>query len=187
MRALVRSGYAEDEIGERYRMTATDVRNHIAAVDFMEKTYFPITKDPTDPNHRSKFSYFLEFFKNGRLRDHAETIADLPERFARWVRDERIDTGARVRRLAKVLESQRATRLLEISGFEAAEECLAKENPREQELYSLIEQARSRLEEMTVNEMLELRESKERQDVLRALRDAAASRLSVASRIKKKP
>jgi len=186
MRALVRGGYAEDEIGERYRMTATDVRNHIAAVEFMEKTYFPMTADPADPNHRSKFSYFLEFFKNGRLRDHAEAIPDLPERFARWVRDERIDTGARVRRLAKILESQQATRLLEVAGFEAAEECLARENPREQELYSLIEQARARLEAMTVNEMMELRESKERQELLAALRDAAATRLSIASRIRKK-
>jgi hypothetical protein len=186
MRALVRNGYSEDEIGERYRMTGTDVRNHISAVDFMEKTYFPITKDPADPNHRSKFSYFLEFFKNGRLRDHAEAIPDLPERFARWVRDERIDTGARVRRLAKILESEQATRLLEISGFQAAEECLAKENPHEQELYALMEQARARLEGMTVNEMMELRESPERLQLLAALRDAAGERLSIAARIKKK-
>ncbi len=186
MRALVHSGYSEEEIGERYRMTSTDVRNHISAVDFMEKTYFPMTADPTDPNHRSKFSYFLEFFKNGRLRDHSEAIPDLPERFARWVRDERIDTGARVRKLARILNSQQATRVLDVVGFEAAEECLAKENPREQELYSLIEQARSRLEGMTVNEMLELRESKERQELLAALRDEAATRLSIASRIKKK-
>ncbi len=186
MRALVRSGYSEDEIGERYRMTSTDVRNHISAVDFMEKTYFPMTADPTDPNHRSKFSYFLEFFKNGRLRDHSEAMPDLPERFARWVRDERIDTGARVRKLARILNSQQATRVLDVVGFEAAEECLAKENPREQELYSLIEQARSRLEGMTVNEMLELRDSKERQELLAALRDEAATRLSIASRIKKK-
>jgi hypothetical protein len=84
------------------------------------------------------------------------------------------------------LESQQATLLLEVAGFEAAEECLAKENPREQELYSVIEQARARLEEMTVNEMMELRESKERKELLAALRDAAAARLSIVSQIKKK-
>lgn len=186
MRALVRGGYSEEEIGERYRMSSTDVRNHIAAVDFMEKTYFPITADPADPNHRSKFSYFLEFFKNGRLRDHADSIPELPQRFARWVRDERIDTGARVRRLAKILESEQATRLLDVVGFEAAEECLAKEDPREQELYSLIEQTRSRLEGMTVNEMLELRESPERQELLAALKEAATTRLAIASKMRRK-
>ncbi len=186
MRALVSNGYAEEEIGERYRMTSTDVRNHISAVDFMEKTYFPMTADPSDPNHRSKFSYFLEFFKNGKLRDHCESTPDLPERFAKWVRDERIDTGARVRRLAKILESQQAARMLDVVGFEAAEECLAKENPKEQELYLVIEQARSRLGRMTVDEMLELKESEERQQLLTALRDEIVGRLSIAARIRDK-
>lgn len=186
MRALVRGGFSEEEIGERYRMTSTEVRQHISAVEFMEKTYFPMTEDPTDPNHRSKFSYFLEFFKNGRLRAHVEEKPDLPTRFAKWVLDGRIDTGARVRRLPKILESADATRLLEISGFSAAEERLARENPREQELYSLIDQCRARLKDLTVNEMLELRDSAERQELLAALASEVESKLSVAKRISKK-
>ena len=169
MRALVCNGYSENEVSERYRMTSTDVRNHIAAVDFMETTYFPITSDPTDPNHRSKFSYFLEFFKNGRLRDHSQAMPDLHERFAKWVRDERIDTGARVRKLAKILDSARATLLLDAVGFQAAEECLARENPREQELYTMVEQTRARLEAMNVSEIIELAGSPERQQLLSAL------------------
>jgi len=186
MRALVGSGFGEEEIGDRYRMTSSEVRHHITAVEFMDRTYFPMTADPTDPNHRSKFSYFLEFFKSGPLRHQCDLKPDLAQRFAQWVRDERIDTGVAVRRLPKILNSEQATRLLEVVGFEAAEKCLASENPREQELYSLLEQARLRLESMTVNEMLELRDSAERQQLMGALRDEVAAKLAVASRIQKK-
>jgi hypothetical protein len=99
----------------------------------MDRLYFPITSDPTDPEHRAKFSYFFEFYKNGRIQAHAESMPDLPERFARWVRGDRIDTGPRVRRLQRILYSKEATRLPDVIGFEAAEEYLAKQHPEEQE------------------------------------------------------
>ena len=74
-----------------------------------------------------------------------------------------------MRRLPKLLDSAEATRLLEVIGFDAAEEYLAKQNPEEQELYALIERARNRLESMTVTELVELGDSQERQEILRAL------------------
>jgi hypothetical protein len=40
-------------------MEARDVRQQLAAIDFMDSQYFPITDNPTDPEHRTKFSYFL--------------------------------------------------------------------------------------------------------------------------------
>src|SRR5882762_7341903 len=82
MRALVKSGLIEAEVAERYRMTTNDVRQHIEAANLMDRLYFPITKDPTDAGHRSKYSYFLEFAKNGRIQRHREAMPDLPERFA---------------------------------------------------------------------------------------------------------
>lgn len=169
MRALVAGGLIEEEVAERYRITGREVRQQIAAVEMMDALYFPITPDPTEPEHRSKFSYFLEFFKNGRVNAYCESMPDLPTRFARWVRDGHINTGARVRRLAKVLASQEATRLLDGVGFDAAEEYLEKQQPSAQELYALIERARSRLAEMTVTELMELSESTERQQILRSL------------------
>lgn len=184
MRALVDGGLIEDEVAERYRMTAREVRQQLAAVEQMDRLYFPITSDPTDPEHRTKFSYFLEFNKIGRIQAHCDTSADLPERFARWVRDGRIDTGARVRRLPKMLDSAEATRLLEVIGFDAAEEYLAKQNPEEQELYALIERARSRLESMTVTELVELGDSDERQEILRALQ-REVGRVFTLARVRK--
>ncbi|PBC10009.1 hypothetical protein [Mesorhizobium sp. WSM3859] len=169
MRALVKAGLIEAEVAERYRMTASEVRQQIEAANFMDRMYFPITADPADPEHRSKFSYFLEFTKNGRIQSHSDKIADLPERFARWVRDERINTGMRVRRLPKILDVPEATRLLEVEGFDAAEEYLAEHNPREQELYLLLERARSRLKDMSVNEFVQIQTSPERLAILEAL------------------
>jgi hypothetical protein len=183
MRALVEGGLIEDEIAERYRMTPREVRQQLAAVEFMDRLYFPITSDPTDPEHRAKFSYFLEFYKNGRIQAHNQSVPDLQERFARWVRDARIDTGARVRRLPRILDSKEATRLLDVVGFEAADEYLAKQHPEEQELYAVVERTRRRLALMTVTELVQLRGSEERKDILKSLREELSSVLDAMERL----
>ncbi len=183
MRALVDGGLIEDEIAERYRMTPREVRQQLAAVEFMDRLYFPMTSDPTDPEHRAKFSYFLEFYKNGRIQAHNQSVPDLQERFARWVRDARIDTGARVRRLPRILDSKEATRLLDVVGFDAADEYLAKQHPEEQELYAVVERTRRRLALMTVAELVQLRGSEERKDILKSLREELSSVLDAMERL----
>jgi len=184
MRALVDGGLIEDEIAERYRMTPREVRQQLAAVEFMDRLYFPITSDPTDPEHRAKFSYFLEFYKNGRIQSHNQSVPDLQERFARWVRDAHIDTGARVRRLPRILDSQEATRLLDVVGFDAADEYLARQHPEEQELYAVVERTRRRLSLMTVTELVELSGSEERKDILKSLREELSSVLGAMERLR---
>jgi hypothetical protein len=171
MRSLMQNGLTHEEIGERYRMTSMDVRQHIEAANMMDRLYFPITADPTDAEHRSKFSYFLEFLRSTRLRKQTETLRDLPERFAQWVRDGRISTGAAVRRLPKVVDQPEAMQLLEVEGFEAAEELVGKVNPREQELYLSIEKLRERLRAMTIPQLRELADSEDRMQILRRLQD----------------
>jgi len=183
MRALVKSGLIEAEVAERYRMTSNDVRHHIEAANFMDKLYFPITTDPTDPEHRSKYSYFLEFEKNGRIQQHREGMKDLPERFARWVRDGRVDTGMKVRKLPKILDAKEAVRLLEVDGFDAAEEYLSENNPREQEFYLLIEKARARLSKMSIGEMIEAKQCPERMEILTALHETVAAVLDNVDRV----
>ena len=183
MRALIKLGLVEEEVAERYRMTASEVRAQIAAAEMMDKQYFPITKDPKDPQHRAKFSYFLEFLKNGRLRAHAEKIRDLPTRFSKWVRDDKIPTGAKVRRLPKILDIDEAVKLLEVSGFDAADEYIARQNPREQELYLILERARTRLHDMPLTEVAELANSSDRLDILRGLQAQIQKTLEGASRL----
>jgi hypothetical protein len=181
MRALVKTGLIEEEIAERYRMTPNEVRQHIAAAQMMDEMYFPITKNPKDPEHRSTFSYFLEFKKNGRIKNHCESIRNLPARFSKWVRDDKIKTGASVRKLPKILDSSEAINLLEVSGFDAADDYISKQNPREQELYLVLERARARLHDMPVTEITELATSPERKAILTELQRQIESTLHSAN------
>jgi len=187
MRGLIKVGLVEEEVAERYRMTASEVRAQIAAAEMMDNQYFPITKDPKDPQHRAKFSYFLEFLKNGRLRTQAEKIKDLPTRFSKWVRDDKIPTGTKVRRLPKILDVDEAVKLLEVSGFDAADEYIAKQNPREQELYLVLERARTRLHDMPLTEVAELANSSDRLDILSGLQAQIEKTLDGASRLANRP
>lgn len=184
MKALLDGGLIEEEIAERYRMEPREVRQQLAAVEFMDKLYFPITDDPSDPEHRSKFSYFLEFYKNGRIQTHSNEIPDLQNKFAGWVRDERIDTGAKVRRLPRILDSKEATRLLDVIGFDAADEYLGKQHPEEQELYALLERAKARIQVMTVAELMELSRSDSRQGILLALEEELRRVLEAVERVR---
>jgi len=169
--ALIQGGLVDHEVAERYRMSSREVRQHLSALETMRHQYFPQVSDPTDPEHRAKYSYFLEFWKNSRLNKRTDEEPDLPDRFSRWVRDGRIDKGVSVRRLPKILDSDEATALLESVGFEAAVEYLKEQSPEEQELYALLAQARNRLQSMTVTELIELGGSQERQAIVRMLRE----------------
>ena len=131
----------------------------------------------------AKFWYFLEFLKNGRLRSQAEKIKDLPTRFSKWVRDDKIPTGAKVRRLPKILDVAEAVKLLDVSGFDAADEYVAKQNPREQELYLVLERARTRLHDMPLTEVAELANSSDRLEILRDLQSQIERTLDGASRL----
>jgi hypothetical protein len=181
LRALIGSGLIEEEVAERYRMTPREVRQHIAAAEFMDREYFPITEEPTSIEHRAKYSYFLEFQKSTRLQKRSRADGKLPGRFAGWVKEGRIVTGESVRRLPNVLESPEAARLLHVAGFSAADEYLKRERPQEQELYALVERTRTRLAAVTVSELYELKDSPDRVAILASLRAAIDIALTTAS------
>lgn len=169
MRGLLESGLVHEEVAERYRMTANEVRQHVQAAEMMDRMYFPITDDPSDAEHRTKYSYFLEYLKNTKLHKQASAIPELDKRFATWVRDGKVDTGMKVRRLTKVIENPAALQLLESSGFDAAEALLGKTDPREQEFYAALEKTNTRLQNLTVKELIELAASTERLNILKDL------------------
>lgn len=180
MRALLQTGLVHEEVAERYRMTGNEVRQHVAAAEMMDRLYFPITRDPSDAEHRSKYSYFLEFLKNTRLQKQAEAIPDLAQRFSTWVRDDKVNTGMKVRRLTKVVENKAALDLLETKGFDAAEALLVKTDPREHELYANLEKTSNRLKQLTMGELVELAASADRLAILRDLQEQLAAVLETA-------
>jgi hypothetical protein len=184
MRGLLASGLIYEEIAERYRMTSMEVRQHIDAAKMMDDLYFPITDDPTDAEHRTKYSYFLEFLRSTRLKKQSEQAPDLPIRFAEWVRDGKIDTGAKVRKLSKVVEHPAALAVLDAQGFDAAEQALSNAIPKEHELYITLEKARTRLDALTIMELQELAESADRMEIVQALQQQLSSVLQGANRLR---
>jgi hypothetical protein len=185
MQALLNSGLVHEEVAERYRMTANEVRQHVQAAQMMDQMYFPITEDPTDAEHRTKYSYFLEYLKNTKLLRQTNSVPDLDERFSRWVRDGKVDTGMKVRRLTKVVENKDALKLLEIHGFDAAEALLGKVDPREQEFYATLEKTNVRLQRLTVKELTELASSPERLVILRELQQQIDTVLDTAEQFQR--
>jgi hypothetical protein len=185
LRALLAGGLIEEEVAERYRMMPREVRQHVGAAELMDKEYFPIVSDPTNIEHRAKFSYFLEFKKSSKLQKRTEAEPDLEVRFAGWVATGRVRTGMQVRSLGRILESDKARQLLEQVGFDEAEEYLRQQHPEEQELYALLEKARLRLEATTLVELYEIKESPERQLILLNLREGIDAVLSTVEGIGK--
>ena len=103
------------------------------------------------------------------MHKQVAAVPDLDERFSRWVRDGKVDTGMKVRRLTKVVENREALQLLETNGFDAAEALLGKFDPREQEFYATLEKTNARLQQLTVKELIELAASPERLNILKDL------------------
>jgi len=171
IRGLVREGgLLAHEVAERYRMTVAQIDQQIAAADAMESEFFPIVEDKTDPNHRAKFSYFLEFEKNTKIQKLLTSTPDLRADFAKWVRDGKVFKGVQVRTLPKILASSTATKILEARGFKAAKDHLSKSAPEEHDLYARAIELTEEIGQLSLDEVEDLRGSEERQSVLHELK-----------------
>ena len=73
--------------------------------------------------------------------------------------------------------------LLEVNGFDAAEEYIAENNPREQELYLQLEKTRARLSKMSIADMVEARQSPERLEILKSLQETLGAVLENVDRV----
>lgn len=181
LRMLVNDGdLLIDEVAERYRMTVSQVQQQIAAAEFMEKEFFPLVEDPSDPEHRSKYSYFLEFERNPRIRKAVDDEPDLRAIFANWVRDGKVFKGVQVRALPKILSSPKARKLLAMRGYKAAKEYMAKVDATEHDLYAKALELTDELGDLGVDDLEGLKESEEQQEVLRELKKRIEKTLSYA-------
>jgi len=159
-----------EEVAERYRMTVAHVQQQLAAADFMEKEFLPIVPDRSDPEHRSKYSYFLEFERSPRIRRALDDDAGLRQDFAKWVRDGNIYRGVQVRALPKVLASPQARRLLATRGFKAAKEYLAKTDATQHDVYSAAIELTEALENLSLTDLNALAAADEHREALQELK-----------------
>lgn len=117
----------QDEIASRLKMSKSQVNNFIHAFEAISQSFLP--RYPSATSTR-KFSYFLELYKNHDLKKWIqEQPSDRLGKFCEWVGTEKLNQGAQVRLLPKILANRTAVVKLESEGFEEARKVLGQDDP----------------------------------------------------------
>jgi|GEM_PF-3016869 len=115
------------KIEKQTKLTRRDIEQNIEAFKTMRNQYLPSHPDPLEV---SKFSYFVEFVKDKKLRQAMDKNGYSISHFCEWVADKnKIPTGQDVRRLRDILDDQDATDEFITNGFEASVGILTYRNP----------------------------------------------------------
>jgi len=118
--------YSLERLSKMTKLSISEIRTQIQAFRDMKEQYlvhFPA------PGEHQKFSYFVEFRKNGDLKrlvdSHALNVVD----FAEWVGQGKFSRGEEVRRLGEVLRDPDAKEAFLAEDFSAALDQLAQKDP----------------------------------------------------------
>jgi hypothetical protein len=118
---------------ETRNMSKREVEQYLEAYEYLIKEVLPTAGKRTDESFlESKWSHALEFVKNRELGT-MRSDPTVRKTFAKLLTNNQIK-GAEVRRLPKILQNKRATKILKASGFKAAEAVLKKADPTLQSL-----------------------------------------------------
>lgn len=123
-----KDGWSHIRLEKQTKMSEEQIRENIDAYEIMEKQYLPEHMD--DPNEVSKFSYFVEYVGDKRLRklidEHFSGVRD----FCSWVGDKtKIPRGQDVRLLGDILASEDTRDTFSSNGFEEALHMLELKKP----------------------------------------------------------
>lgn len=116
----------QDEIAQRLRMSKSKVNQLVRAFDVMKNKF--LVRYPGFGSVR-KFSYFEELFRKPELREWVSRSPRAEDQFVAWVGEGRIEHGAQVRDLPKILENPQALKALSSAGFEAAQQIIGEDSP----------------------------------------------------------
>lgn len=132
------------------------IEQNIEAFKIMQQQYLPDHAD--DPSEVTKFSYFVEYVKDNKLKAamHARSF-DVTD-FCTWVGDKaKLPTGQNVRQLRQIFQDDAATKLFVEKGFEPALNLLAFKKPDLIDpLYRNIERVLEELQNMSVMRIEEI-------------------------------
>jgi hypothetical protein len=157
------------EIARVLGLSEGEVQNLLDAYAAMTKHYLAKAKPGEE---RKVWSHFLEFQKSPKLasfRSKEENVA----LFARLVKDKRIQKGADVRKLHKIVSNPKALQTLAKDGLEAAVREVGKADPSK--IFPLFRQVRRTaklLKGLTSTDLDEIRKNAAKQKEIRALYDA---------------
>jgi len=161
------------EIGTSLGLGETDVVRNIQAYEFMRNEVLPQLKRPAGGKGKAdgldKFSYVLEFFKGKKLEEFRSKPANAKQ-FAQLVAQGRIEGGANVRSLHKVLANPRATEVLKKEGFGKAIAVVGRSDPTaDSKLFLLLKKTSKALSGMRGPELARLKAGQNEQNILREL------------------
>ncbi len=115
-------GYSVRMLERLTKLSRNEIKSHIEAFKDMEQQYLP--EYGKDPSQVFKFSYFVEYEKNTKLKDLMRKndlgIGD----FCDWVGKEMIYRAQDVRELPSLLETEEARKVFVEKGFDMAMEKL---------------------------------------------------------------
>jgi len=93
-------GYSVTRLEQLTRLRRAGIETEIRAFRDMSDVYN--NKFPDDPYQSQKFSYFVEFEKNNRLKQQVEKLGGMPS-FCDWVGTQRLPKAENVRTLGEIL------------------------------------------------------------------------------------
>jgi hypothetical protein len=140
------------KIEKQTKLDKREIEQNIEAFTTMLSQYLP---KHSEPNEVSKFSYFVEYVKDKKLRKAMERNGFGVTDFCEWVGDRnKIPTGQDVRRLRDILDDKDATELFRTKGFDASMELVAYRKPDvTNPFYRDIDRVTERLQDMKAYEI----------------------------------
>jgi len=154
-----KEGYSYSQLAKRTKLNENEIIQSIQAFKDMEQQYLP---KYTDPSEVLKFSYFMEYEKNNKLKRemerHGLTISD----FCEWVGERKIPKAQDVRELKHLIENAESRKVFIKDGFEYAQEILGTIKPEiVSPLYQNIEKVIEDLKGLSNYEIVQMQDGEQ--------------------------
>lgn len=180
-------GWSISRLEKQTKMTEKQIRENIEAYKLMEEQYLPSHSD--DPNEVSKFSYFVEYAKDEKLKRLMVKNSKNTNDFCNWVSSkEKIPTGQDVRRLRDILDTQDTLNAFENKGFQAAMQILEFKKPHlVSSFYRDIETCIEGLKDISAQELDEIiaEENGEKERMIKSLAEWSQKVIKLIEREKR--
>lgn len=151
-----KEGYSATRLEQVTRLRRAVIETEIRAFRDMSEVYSP--KFPDDLYQTQKFSYFVEYESNNRLKQQLQKAGFGTEHFCDWVGTERIPRAEDVRTLGEIVSDGKATQYFLEKGYDQAIQYLALAQPDlVSPLFQRIEDVIDRMRRLTFYEVEEIR------------------------------
>jgi hypothetical protein len=155
-----KEGYSVTRLEQLTRLRRAEIETEIRAFRDMSEVYS--AKFPDDAYQSQKFSYFVEYERNSRLKQQVQKVGFGIEDFCDWVGSQRLPKAEDVRTLGDILSDAKATQYFVQDGHEQAIQYLALAKPDlVSPLFQRIEDVIERLNRLTFYEEEEIRAGKQ--------------------------